>query len=110
VRVLSLKGLGAYAAAGTLFTLLLPLLVWPIYGIGRYVIGYYQTGRLEEARGLYIRGLAIVLASSVAVAVAIWALASPLSELYYGTTRYAWLLRLTALDLVVYTYYNYVTT
>ncbi|MFP3287404.1 MAG: oligosaccharide flippase family protein [Acidilobus sp.] len=108
VRVLSLKGLGAYAAAGTLFTLLLPLLVWPIYGIGRYVIGYYQTGRLEEARGLYVRGLAMVLASSVAVAMAIWALASPLSELYYGTTRYAWLLRLTALDLVVYTYSNYV--
>ena len=108
VRVLSLKGLGAYAAAGTLFTLLLPLLVWPIYGIGRYVIGYYQTGRLEEARGLYIRGLAIVLTSSVAIAVAIWALASPFSGLYYGTTRYAWLLRLTALDLVVYTYYNYV--
>ncbi|MFP3172204.1 MAG: oligosaccharide flippase family protein [Acidilobus sp.] len=106
VRVLSLKGLGAYAAAGTLFTLLLPLLVWPTYGISRYVIGYYQTGRLEEARGLYIRGLAIVLTSSVAVAVAIWALASPLSELYYGTTRYAWLLRLTALDLVVYTYSN----
>ncbi|MFP3287971.1 MAG: polysaccharide biosynthesis protein, partial [Acidilobus sp.] len=70
VRVLSLKGLGAYAAAGTLFTLLLPLLVWPMYGIGRYVIGYYQTGRLEEARGLYIRGLAIVLVSSVAVAMA----------------------------------------
>jgi len=108
VRVLSLKGLGAYAAAGTLFTLLLPLLVWPIYGIGRYVIGYYQTGRLEEARGLYIRGLAMVLAFSVAIAVAIWALASPLSELYYGTARYAWLLRLTALDLVVYAYYNYV--
>ena len=108
VRVLSLKGLGAYAAAGTLFTLLLPLLAWPIYGIGRYVIGYYQTGRLEEARGLYIRGLAMVLASSVAVAVALWALALPLSELYYGTTRYAWLLRLTALDLVVYVYYNYV--
>ncbi|MFP3287438.1 MAG: oligosaccharide flippase family protein [Acidilobus sp.] len=107
-RVLSLNGLGAYAAAGTLFTLLLPLLVWPIYGIGRYVIGYYQTGRLEEARGLYIRGLAIVLVSSVAVAMAIWALASPFSELYYGTTRYAWLLRLTALDLVVYAYYNYV--
>jgi O-antigen/teichoic acid export membrane protein len=108
VRVLSLKGLGAYAAAGTLFALLLPLLVWPMYGIGRYVIGYYQTGRLEEARGLYIRGLAMVLASSVAIAVAIWALASPLSELYYGTTRYAWLLRLTALDLVVYAYNNYV--
>jgi O-antigen/teichoic acid export membrane protein len=108
VRVLSLKGLGAYAAAGTLFTLLLPLLVWPIYGIGRYVIGYYQTGRLEEARGLYIRGLVMVLASSVTVATAIWALASPLSELYYGTTRYAWLLRLTALDLVVYAYSNYV--
>jgi len=108
VRVLSLKGLGAYAAAGTLFALLLPLLIWPIYGIGRYIIGYYQTGRLEEARGLYIRGLAIVLASSVAIAVAIWALASPLSELYYDTTRYAWLLRLTALDLVVCTYYNYV--
>jgi len=108
VRVLSLKGLGAYAAAGTLFTLLLPLLVWPIYGIGRYVIGYYQTGRLEEARGLYVRGLAMVLAFSVAIAVAIWALALPLSELYYGTARYAWLLRLTALDLVVYTYYNYV--
>ncbi|MFP3320011.1 MAG: oligosaccharide flippase family protein, partial [Acidilobus sp.] len=108
VRVLSLKGLGAYAAAGTLFTLLLPLLAWPIYGIGRYVIGYYQTGRLEEARGLYIRGLAIVLISSVAIAVAIWVLASPFSELYYGTTRYAWLLRLTALDLVVYVYYNYV--
>ncbi|AMD30162.1 oligosaccharide flippase family protein [Acidilobus sp. 7A] len=108
VRVLSLKGLGAYAAAGTLFTLLLPLLTWPIFGIGRYVIGYYQTGRLEEARGLYIRGLAIVLVSSVATAVVIWALASPLSELYYGTTRYAWLLRLTALDLVTYTYYNYV--
>jgi O-antigen/teichoic acid export membrane protein len=88
--------------------LLLPLLAWPIYGIGRYVIGYYQTGRLEEARGLYIRGLAMVLASSVAIAVAIWALASPFSELYYGTTRYAWLLRLTALDLVVYVYYNYV--
>jgi O-antigen/teichoic acid export membrane protein len=49
-----------------------------------------------------------VLASSVAIAVAIWALASPFSELYYGTTRYAWLLRLTALDLVVYVYYNYV--
>jgi len=108
VRVLSLKGLGAYAAAGTLFTLLLPLLVWPIYGIGRYVIGYYQTGRLEEARWLYIRGLAMVLASSVATAMAIWALASPLSELYYGTTRYAWLLRLTALDLVANAYYNYV--
>jgi O-antigen/teichoic acid export membrane protein len=108
VRVLSLKGLGAYAAAGTLFALLLPLLVWPIYGIGRYVIGYYQTGRPEEARGLYIRGLAMVLTSSVAIAVAIWALASPLSELYYGTTRYAWLLRLTALDLVAYTYYSYV--
>ncbi|MCG2872879.1 MAG: oligosaccharide flippase family protein [Acidilobus sp.] len=108
MRVLSLKGLGAYAAAGTLFALLLPLLIWPIYGIGRYVIGYYQTGRLEEARGLYIRGLAMVLTSSVAIAVAIWALASPLSELYYGTTRYAWLLRLTALDLVVCTYYNYV--
>ncbi len=88
--------------------MLLPLLAWPIYGIGRYVIGYYQTGRLEEARGLYIRGLAMVLASSVAIAVAIWALASPFSELYYGTTRYAWLLRLTALDLVVYVYYNYV--
>ena len=108
MRVLSLKGLGAYAAAGTLFTLLLPLLIWPMYGIGRYVIGYYQTGRLEEARGLYIRGLAIVLVSSVAVAMVIWALASPLSELYYGTTRYAWLLRLTALDLIAYTYYNYV--
>ncbi|PVU71739.1 polysaccharide biosynthesis protein, partial [Acidilobus sp. SCGC AC-742_E15] len=108
VRVLSLKGLGAYAAAGTLFTLLLPLVVWPIFGIGRYVIGYYQTGRLEEARGLYVRGLAMVLTSSVAIAVAIWALALPLSELYYGTTRYAWLLRLTALDLLVYTYYNYV--
>jgi len=108
VRVLSLKGLGAYAAAGTLFTLLLPLLIWPMYGIGRYVIGYYQTGRLEEARGLYVRGLAMVLASSVAVAMAIWALASPLSELYYGTARYAWLLRLTALDLVAYTYYSYV--
>jgi len=108
VRVLSLKGLGAYAAAGTLFTLLLPLLVWPIFGVARYVIGYYQTGRLEEARGLYIRGLAIVLVSSVAVAMAIWALASPFSELYYGTARYAWLLRLTALDLVAYTYYNYV--
>ncbi len=108
VRVLSLKGLGAYAAAGTLFTLLLPLLVWPIYGIGRYVIGYYQTGRLEEARGLYIRGLAMVLAFSVIIAMVIWALASPLSALYYGTTRYAWLLRLTALDLVAYTYYNYV--
>jgi len=108
VRVLSLKGLGAYAAAGTLFALLLPLLVWPIFGIGRYVIGYYQTGRLEEARGLYIRGLAMVLVSSVAIAMAIWALASPLSGLYYGTTRYAWLLRLTALDLVVYTYSNYV--
>jgi O-antigen/teichoic acid export membrane protein len=108
VRVLSLKGLGAYAAAGTLFTLLLPLLAWPIYGIGRYVIGYYQTGRLEEARGLYVRGLAMVLTSSVAIAAAIWALASPFSELYYGTTRYAWLLRLTALDLVVYVYYNYV--
>jgi len=108
VRVLSLKGLGVYAAAGTLFTLLLPLLIWPIFGIGRYVIGYYQTGRLEEARGLYIRGLAMVLASSVAIAVALWALASPFSELYYGTTRYAWLLRLTALDLVAYTYYNYV--
>jgi len=107
-RVLSLKGLGAYAAAGTLFTLLLPLLVWPIYGIGRYVIGYYQTGRLEEARGLYIRGLMMVLAFSVAVAMTIWALASPFSELYYGTTHYAWLLRLTALDLVVYAYYNYV--
>ncbi|ESQ23967.1 MAG: Membrane protein involved in the export of O-antigen and teichoic acid [uncultured Acidilobus sp. JCHS] len=50
----------------------------------------------------------MVLASSVAIAVAIWALASPFSELYYGTTRYAWLLRLTALDLVVYAYYNYV--
>jgi len=108
VRVLSLKGLGAYAATGTLFTLLLPLVVWPMYGIGRYVIGYYQTGRLEEARGLYIRGLVIVLTSSVAIAVAIWALASPFSELYYGTTRYAWLLRLMALDLVVYVYYNYV--
>jgi O-antigen/teichoic acid export membrane protein len=108
VRVLSLKGLGAYVAAGTLFMLLLPLLVWPVFGIGRYVIGYYQTGRLEEARGLYIRGLAMVLAFSVAIAVAIWALASPFSELYYGTTRYAWLLRLTALDLVVYAYYNYV--
>jgi O-antigen/teichoic acid export membrane protein len=108
VRVLSLKDLGAYAAAGTLFTLLLPLLVWPIFGVARYVIGYYQTGRLEEARGLYIRGLAIVLVSSVAIAVAIWALASPFSELYYGTTRYAWLLRLMALDLVVYAYYNYV--
>jgi len=108
VRVLSLKGLGAYAAAGTLFALLLPLLTWPIFGIGRYVIGYYQTGRLEEARELYIRGLAIVLVSSVVVAIAIWALASPFSELYYGTTRYAWLLRLIALDLVAYTYYNYV--
>jgi O-antigen/teichoic acid export membrane protein len=108
VRVLSLKGLGAYAAAGTLFALLLPLLVWPIYGIGRYVIGYYQTGRLEEARGLYVRGLAMVLTSSVAVAMAIWVLASPFSELYYGTTRYAWLLRLTALDLVANTYYGYV--
>jgi len=108
VRVLSLKDLGAYVASSTLFTLLLQLLVWPIYGIGRYVIGYYQTGRLEEARGLYIRGLAIVLASSVAIAVAIWALASPLSGLYYGTARYAWLLRLTALDLLVYAYYNYV--
>jgi len=50
----------------------------------------------------------MVLASSVAIAMAIWALASPFSELYYGTTRYAWLLRLTALDLVAYTYYNYV--
>ena len=50
----------------------------------------------------------MVLASSVATAVAIWALASPFSELYYGTTRYAWLLRLTALDLVANAYYNYV--
>jgi len=108
VRVLSLNGLGAYAAAATLFALLLPLLIWPMYGIGRYVIGYYQTGRLEEARGLYVRGLAMVLTSSVAIAVAIWALALPLSELYYGTTRYAWLLRLTALDLVANAYYSYV--
>ncbi|MFP3319620.1 MAG: oligosaccharide flippase family protein, partial [Acidilobus sp.] len=107
-RVLSLKGLGAYAAAGTLFTLLLPLVVWPIYGIGRYVIGYYQTGRLEEARGLYVRGLAMVLTASVALAIVVWAFALPLSSLYYGTTRYVWLLRLVAIDMVVYVYSNYV--
>ncbi|MFP3287227.1 MAG: oligosaccharide flippase family protein [Acidilobus sp.] len=108
VRVLSLNGLGAYAAAGTFLALLLPLLTWPIFGVGRYVIGYYQTGRLEEARGLYVRGLVTVLTASVAVAAVIWALASPLSGLYYGTTRYAWLLRLTALDIVANVYSNYV--
>ena len=108
VRVLSLNGLGAYAAAGTFFALLLPLLTWPIFGVGRYVIGYYQTGRLEEARGLYVRGLVTVLTASVAVAAVIWALASPLSGLYYGTTRYAWLLRLTALDIVANVYSSYV--
>jgi hypothetical protein len=57
VRVLSLKGLGAYAAAGTLFTLLLPLLVWPIYGIAGTSYVTTRLGRLEEARGLYIRAL-----------------------------------------------------
>jgi len=108
VRVLSLNGLGAYAAAGTFLALLLPLLTWPIYGVGRYVIGYYQTGRLEEARGLYVRGLVTVLTASVAVAAVIWALASPLSGLYYGTTRYAWLLRLTVLDIVANVYSSYI--
>ncbi|MDT7867433.1 MAG: oligosaccharide flippase family protein [Acidianus sp.] len=108
VRVLSLKALGAYAAAGTLFALLLPLLTWPIYGISRYVIGYYQTGRLEEARGLYIRGLMMTLTASTALAAVLWAFAVPLSELYYGTARYALLLRLIALDLVAYSYSNYV--
>jgi O-antigen/teichoic acid export membrane protein len=108
VRVLSLKGLGAYAAAGTFFALLLPLLTWPIFGVGRYVIGYYQTGRLEEARGLYVRGLAMVLTASVALAIVVWAFALPLSSLYYGTTRYVWLLRLVAIDMVVYVYSNYV--
>jgi O-antigen/teichoic acid export membrane protein len=108
VRVLSLKGLGAYAAAGTLFALLLPLLVWPIYGIGRYVIGYYQTGRLEEARGLYIRGLVMTLTADTALAAALWAFAVPLSELYYGTARYALLLRLIALDLAANSYSSYV--
>jgi O-antigen/teichoic acid export membrane protein len=108
VRVLSLNGLGAYAAAGTFFALLLPLLTWPIFGVGRYVIGYYQTGRLEEARGLYVRGLAMVLTASVALAIVVWAFALPLSSLYYGTTRYVWLLRLVAIDMVVYVYSNYV--
>jgi O-antigen/teichoic acid export membrane protein len=108
VRVLSLKGLGAYAAAGTFLALLLPLLTWPIFGVGRYVIGYYQTGRLEEARGLYVRGLAMVLTASVALAIVVWAFALPLSSLYYGTTRYVWLLRLVAIDMVVYVYSNYV--
>ena len=108
VRVLSLNGLGAYAAAGTLFTLLLPLLTWPIFGVGRYVIGYYQAGRLEEARGLYLRGLVMTLVASAALATALWAFAVPLSDLYYGTTRYALLLRLVALDLVANSYDAYV--
>ena len=108
VRVLSLEGLGAYAAAGTFLALVLPLLTWPIYGVGRYVIGYYQTGRLEEARGLYVRGLVMVLTASVALAIVVWAFALPLSSLYYGTTRYVWLLRLMAIDMIVYVYSNYV--
>ncbi|MCG2868424.1 MAG: oligosaccharide flippase family protein [Candidatus Nanopusillus sp.] len=107
VRVLGLEGLGAYAATGTFFTLLIVLLVWPTFGLSRYVTGYYQTGRYEEARGLYVRGLEMGLLISTATAIAFWYLPPSLSRMYYGVTGYAWLIKLMALDLAVNAYSNY---
>ncbi len=106
VRVLGLRGLGAYFGTTLVWTFASFALTWPASGFGRFVTGEYQAGRVERARHLYTAGVMVGLAGGLSAMAAFIALAPQVAALTFRTASYSGLVRLMAVDLAL-TAYNY---
>ena len=107
VRVMGLTNLGAYFGTAIIWTFASLALTWPTDGFYRFVTGEYQAGRVERAKYLYRLGVLIGLIGGLSTAVSFFVLASRIAELTFGSTRYAGLVRVLAIDLAIMSYDAY---
>ena len=107
VRVLKLEYLGIYQATALIFVLLNFAFTWPNSGFNRYITGYYQVNKQEEARGLYLIGIALGLIGGFIIIAISCFFGKYLSLIYFGNINYVLILKLMALDLLVSAYNSY---
>jgi O-antigen/teichoic acid export membrane protein len=70
-------------------------------GVNRFVTGFVQTNRLEEARYLFRKGLTMAFLISIISLPVLVLLSSYLSYWFLGTTKYSLLFDLIAFDFVL---------
>jgi len=76
-------------------------------GFSRFVVGHFQTGRLEEARYLFRRGLVFASAISAGSAPALIVLAPLITRWLFGSPSYLTFFYLVVVDFVFYTYNSF---
>lgn len=107
VRVLGLRGLGAYFDTTIIWGFVGFALTWPAGGFGRFVTGEYQAGRVERARHLYRLGVLIGLTSGLSASIAFILLAPQVAAFAFRSPSYANVVRALGVDTALGVYNAY---